>query len=94
MSIEVCDGNVIGAVAYACENRLPSPARRARFGVIAASTTSARVVSSVTSKIEGRSTVVLAPTLFSREQPHVLATIVNATTTRHNRLSRCTTQRL
>jgi len=68
----VCEGNVIGAVAYACENRVPPLAKRARLGVTAASTTSARVVSSVTSRIDGRrlSRAEVSSPAGAREQAH------------------------
>ena len=56
--IEVWDGSVSGTVAYACRKRRPRAASALREGVsmprASGPTASARVVSSVTSRIEGR----------------------------------------
>jgi hypothetical protein len=56
--IEVCAGSVSGTVVYACVNRWPLAASALKAGVVTPRASgpiaSARVVSSVTSRIDGR----------------------------------------
>ena len=58
MSIDVCEGSVSGTVAYACRKRVPRVAMALNDGVVMPTASgpmaSARVVSSVTSSIDGR----------------------------------------
>ena len=62
VNIELCDGSVSGTVAYAWRNRRPRTATALNAGVstpvASGPIASARVVSSVTSRIDGRSSVV------------------------------------
>src|SRR5829696_1165288 len=83
--MEACEGSVSGTVAYAWRNRRPRAASALKAGVSAPAASgpiaSARVVSSVTRRIDGRAAAAAGPGVGDEAREHAI--VMSDTNTTH-----------